>query len=514
MSFTTQIQRHSVRTKGRSLQRTINPLAKVQSQLRLQHKPLLRLIAFLGCLLSCYFLIGIFLLDMGEVIVTWAGPMSLGVAFVFTAYRIVITKPIVLWTPLPWFLLASAVYYGLGPTVYAFGNEDTLFHLRRFPADAHQLWRTNVLNACGTLIVLVCYVGCNNAHPRWCLSSSADGRRSEVANAARAAVVFLSVGLPTKYLFSLPHEFDLIDYLLPGGIQALANLTSLGLMMLSYLSTKRGGVWHLLFIVLLVAELIVSFLQFSKSAILIALIFASLGHFLARPRRLSLFRAGVVILVVFAAVQPLVIWCRQESVRQIGNARQMTLHDRADVLRLAIDELFATGTLSSGSTQLWWIRTGYAGVQAAAMSLYDNGYPGNSLSHAFYAVVPRLFWPEKPSMTEIGVDFCELLTGHRLASIGIGAFGEAYWNGGWMLVIPVCVYIGFLFAWLSREALLQMGSGNWLYLPCIFLGIAMGYRIDGWIVSSYVGSVAVYLVYLFFVSLVYCPRSVFQSRKA
>ena len=139
------------------------------------------------------------------------------------------------------------------------------------------------------------------------------------------------------------------------------------------------------------------------------------------------------------------------------------------------------------------------------MQAYDANSPGQSLSSVLSALIPRLLWPNKPDLTLVGEDFTELLWGNRDSSTGIGVFGEAYWNGGYGMVVLVCSGIGLLFVWLSRLALGVMHDRQWLFLPCVFIGMKVGFRIDGWILVDYVGTPLMIVGYFMILSLL--PRS-------
>ena len=101
----------------------------------------------------------------------------------------------------------------------------------------------------------------------------------------------------------------------------------------------------------------------------------------------------------------------------------------------------------------------YANAQAFAMHNYDEGHPGDSAKLALIAWIPRAVWPNKP-IIESGVGFHERMTGDSGPSFGVGFFAEAYWNGGWALVILVSAVVGWLFATLGAQIMNGVRSGN------------------------------------------------------
>src|SRR4051812_41891166 len=51
------------------------------------------------------------------------GPIMLGVGCTICAVACIKSRKENLWSPLPWFCLASVMFFGLGPLVYRFGPD-------------------------------------------------------------------------------------------------------------------------------------------------------------------------------------------------------------------------------------------------------------------------------------------------------------------------------------------------------------------------------------------------------
>jgi hypothetical protein len=51
-------------------------------------------------------------------------PLGMGVTLLYVAYRNVFHNHFLIWSPLPYFLVSCALYFGLGPTMYYLGSED------------------------------------------------------------------------------------------------------------------------------------------------------------------------------------------------------------------------------------------------------------------------------------------------------------------------------------------------------------------------------------------------------
>ncbi len=459
-------------------------------------RPLKQLAVALLVLVVAYLACGVLQKNSHDAPINAIGPIFLLLGCLRTAWSICKAEPMACWTPVPWFLAASAAYFGLGPLIYTFGQDEAVRHLDRVPLLADDLWRTNLLNAVGLLVISsVFLIGLGLTKPtRNRLRLGATGAAPHQAEAKAATLVFLAIGLPVKYLVALPYEFGLLDVMLPGSVYSLESFATLAVLTTAYLS-RTSTAWRTAFFCLFTLEVAVGLARFSKQAFLVVLILAALGRFLASRRRGELCLSIVVVSVTYIVLTPMVTWSRIELIDRVGNFYEAPLSLRFQVAGEAVQAL-RNGTLSEGQiAQAWWQRLCYANIQALVMRRHDAGHASDSLSLAVYSFIPRALWPGKPNMTRIGVEVTQLAYGHRGGSTGIGVFAEAYWNVGWAGVVGVSIYIGLLFAMLSRFALRTMQRGQWLYLPCIFIGIKMGFRLDGWFAADFVGTVFICVTY-------------------
>lgn len=453
-----------------------------------------QLLVVLLMLFTAYLTFDLFDSDELRDALNWIGPIVLLVACLMTGYRLVSRNPLLMWTPIPWFLAACGAFFGFGPLLYTFANGDTI-------AQANTLWavndtdlfRTNLLNVVGITVTAASFLALYK-HLRLNRISQVP-RIADKRTITIVTIVFLAVGIIVKYRFALPHEFGIAGQVLSGSVYSLAQLTTLSLAMLGYLATRRGGVWILILAIVLLCEASVDLLRFSKAALILTLIMPLLGCFLAKPKIKVLVIGALGIVCIYVLSTPIVGWGRLEVAESTGVFYRATLQQRLDVIHKGLATESIGGESSGSATQGWWSRLSYANAQAFAMHQYDEGRPGATLGMALYTFIPRILWPDKPLITGAGVDFTELIHGHRGSSTGVGIFGEAYWNGGWWLIVGMCICVGILFAILTRLALFYMRRLEVIYLPCIFLGMKMGFRVDGWIVGDYIGVSVIYAGY-------------------
>jgi hypothetical protein len=114
-------------------------------------------------------------------------------------------------------------------------------------------------------------------------------------------------------------------------------------------------------------------------------------------------------------------------------------------------------------------------------------------------------------LTKAGYDFAQVITGDRTTSLATGLFADGYYNGGWVMVIIVCCIAGGILAFLSRLALIIMQKKAFLLLPCVFMGMQMGFQLEGRFVTTYVGPSILFAAYFILALLLFVKKSKKES---
>ncbi len=217
----------------------------------------------------------------------------------------------------------------------------------------------------------------------------------------------------------------------------------------------------------------------SKQAIVLSVVPMALGYLLYRPGSRVLRLVPVLLFTSYLAANAYVEF-----------ARTQVLEGRSIGARLALARTYGSreegAERSPGIAYGWWARLNYANAQTFAMSEFDEGRPGASFRLAAIAWIPRLIWKDKP-IIESGVDFYNRLTGQSGVAFGIGYFGEAYWNGGWLFVVLTAVALGWIFSLITSWILKEMEMRNLWVLPIALLWMRSGMRADGWSHTEIVG---------------------------
>jgi hypothetical protein len=327
---------------------------------------------------------------------------------------------------------------------------------------------------------------------------------------------FLAIGVPIKYLLSLPYHFGLLNWVLPGSIEILSVFTGSAIILLFVLVHNGQPQYRLALYMLIGTEVIVSLMTFSKLAVIKTALTVLLGMYLSRPRsRTFIIGVGALMLGYVFFLAPFISYSRVgDNIYGVTSLGKLTT---------SLQEYQNTGPSGSSvadqgfESQGWWTRLNYAGAQSFAMDAYDNGRGGDSFSLAFYTLTPRFIFPDKPVMT-IGPYFNNLVTGNSGSASAPGLFAEAYWNGGWLYVVISCLYVGSIFAMLTVLSSFYITTRRLIFLPCIFISITTGLTPDSWFVATVVGGVvqcaALYFVLLYLVEPLTEPKRSLRKMKA
>jgi hypothetical protein len=441
------------------------------------------------------------------------GPAVLVASCALAAFYFVRKDALTIWTPMPWFLLAAAVYFGFGPLAYYFASQESVANMDSYyTVDESALLRTNLLNSLGMGLVCVSAAIGMMVLPVRRLAQVVFNDRE-----VRCVVLlFLAIGGTVKYVFALPYSLGLIPWILPGSVQHLSSLLTVTIILLFVLVHHGDKKFRWLLYPLIASELLSSAMTFSKLEVIMTMLAILLGRYLCRPNPKMLIGSLAVLVVIYALVLSPFFAFARIAVNVKG------VEDPWMLVTAAVE--YRSASIDSTSWQMpgvqgWWTRLAYANAQTFAMDAYDTGARGDTFTLIPYSLIPRWLYPEKPIMTT-GAEFNMLVTGSDQTMSAPGFFGEAYWNGGWMLVVAACISVGIAFTAFSRFSMRQMERQHYIYLPVVLIGMTMGLRPDDWFVPTVFGAsveaIGLYLVlrYLIIPGLRFMLRVFVSERKS
>jgi hypothetical protein len=423
------------------------------------------------------------------------GPVALAAGCLSGFFFLVKRYPLTIWSPLPWFLLTSAAFYGFGPLAYYFSTPETVdFMDGLYVMNDGSLLRTNLLNSvCIGIITLTAAILFMIAPLR------ADKARDyHHQSTKRLTLIFVLVAAPVKFFFVLPHITGALSYVLPGAIQHLSQFMGAAILLLFILIARGERRYIPLLAMLLLTEVGFGLIELSKTALIQTGLLMLLGFYLRRPNITVLIASGLCGALLYVTVlSPFVTFARIV----IGASSAKETAD-IDTAISAYDNIGRHDlAVLSPDVQGWWARLSYANVQAFAMERFDEGNRGTTFELLPYVLVPRIVASDKPLMTS-GIEFTQLLIGMEdTTHTGLGFFAESYWNGGWPLVLLTCVYVASVLVLMSRFAMRVMSNHEYAYVPIVLLGIQLALTgATDWFVATFAGGLveaAMWLLFLY-----------------
>ena len=405
------------------------------------------------------------------------------VFFGVLAFKLVQQRSQLVWSPMPWLLMATSVYFGFGPLLYFFGAKDAKDYCEAvWPVTLDDLYWVTLVNGIG--VALVFGVWWWRTRPMIHLQSIPFTHHGVV----RTMAIFYVIGLPARSI-TLLSEFGLINYTAPSFLGWFGNFSNMGLVLLTATAFRRGGAWWSLCSAMLLLDVVAALGTFGKMPIVLSVMPCLLGYMLYRPGVKSLLWVPIILFFTYLAGNSYVTYCRANG---WGGDTMATRIETAK-------SYFTSGQDAKQKeyeqSQNWWSRLNYANNQTFVMQDYKEGSPGNSFELALYAPIPRFLWPGKP-IIESGYELYHRLTGGETASFGIGFFVEAYWNGGWLYVILSSLVVGWILGTITLVIAKEQSIENYWVLPIALLWIKSGCGVSGWIHTEIVGPGVFTIIYI------------------
>lgn len=411
----------------------------------------------------------------------------------FVVYRLRVDH-LNIWCPLTWFCFGSSIAFGLGSSVWYWGSDELLYRLSTlYAVDDRRILDTNILNLVAILFVIVGYIVANLIAVSVLKWSSSPRERCHSVESMRWLVRVSSVLAIPYNVFYLPYLWGVSPWVLPGVVLQLHVINYIlvfGLAALWGAGAIQYRGWALAVACLLFLAAVPSF---GKSAMIAPFMIMTVGVYWGNRNVITLVNGAAVTLVLLTLViSPLSALGRNSS-----GERNEASFSIADRFKLLPQSLGVYGAGSSGlddeedlnQLEIFLARNSFTNVQSFQIDAYNGGEAGDSFADFFIALVPRVIWPEKPIITNVGLEFDALVKGlpTTASSLAPTFNGEAYWNGGWLFVIVVSSLIGVQFAHFSLASRKFLGKSDYRFLVVGLYGVQYGLSLEAWVIPKYVG---------------------------
>lgn len=225
-----------------------------------------------------------------------------------------------------------------------------------------------------------------------------------------------------------------------------------------------------------------------------------MGEILARRKLFSLHFVSKVIFIGGLIVYPVIF-------NYLGKNRS-SLAGRQEKLEIVLQEGTKIGETDDGETLLG--RLNVLGQMSNIVNLTEKKglYQGYTLSYFAFVFIPRVFWPEKPTLdagqwfaVEIGRSYYKK-SGKANSSINMTVPGEMYLNFGWPGLIIGCVLFGIfiskIWSWVNGEDIFSWTFRFYL----LFLGM-FSLGSDLMVIPQLIAYILIYKTILFIKSTIF-----------
>ncbi len=403
-------------------------------------------------------------------LLNFIGPLALGIILATSTWRMLQANATNIWTPLFWFRVSTTVYFSVGNCFVYFAGDASLDSITAYYAfDDTEFWNVNFLVTVSVLIILGAARLTLNATGNFFSSDRpAPVETSTAASTARLrwAIFFLVCGAVVELTVGMPHRFGWVA-VIPSSI-GVFEFSRSGLALLVY----HGLVSRSRKVLLVAAGLagmltLYHALSFSKQSILLVLLACGIPLVWVKPKASRVLSILLVMVVVYFVSVPFVTFGRNVA----GYERSIAARFDSVSTYVAQD--------SEKSRRSAFIRLCYVHPAAFAMSLYDSGSEAHWPPLLAATLVPRVIWPDKPIITDIGTQFNVLATGNPNSASSPGIFADSYWAMGWMGVFVFLTPLGILFGIVTAFVRARLRERDWAFLPLASFGLFMGARVDG-----------------------------------
>lgn len=439
----------------------------------------------------------------------YVGPVVLSVIVGWAIYLMVLTNRHTLWSPLLWYRIGVVGYLGVGSLVTLFLNDETRAMLATFfdfyPRD---VLKFNIVVALfhATLLVFVAGI----VGPLRARSLSRHTLKFiSPCNLTTETIgfTFLGVGTAVNYLLIYPVTLEVIQLNLPNIVIQVGQFAYVGYFLVGYWALRNDRRrWFWAVFALTAIDSIVGVIQLSKYAAMFPALMLPLAYLYHKVtfRRLALVVA--IMVPYYFVVADIVTEARGLVIRnEYGRA---VLSDTIQVLNARASGIDQT-RVNDPEYQIGWARLSYVNAGSFAISLYDQGIPGDTLRDIFIVWIPRIVYPDKPIITDIGRDFTFRANGNYNSSTSPSIPAEGYWTFGWLGVGLFAALCAPVLALWSIYNVVALQRESWHLLLVVALGLRTGSRIDGMLVPDIVGPISAAVVLhliLYFANRLLPPR--------
>lgn len=446
---------------------------------------------FFSALVTLWFAIGMGALPGSEDWINTIGLAAFSIVLAWAGYRQMKLNVASIWTPIIWYRVALLSYYGVGSLVPLWTNAETQELMKGFYSYfPYEIVKLNLIITTFNLVFLtavkILFIAISNSSV---IKSTKDRKFINPSNFNMIAFgsMCLIVGSAINYLVIFPQVVGWINLSFFSTVSSFSVLSWLGYFMVIFwgLENKRREfiIWPIAFAL---GECVIGFYAMSKSVMLMPLVMIGIAFIYHRRSlfRITLFAVCFVTLFMFLA--PIVTHVRDMNGKYYDGAVSAK-----DIPGLYVS-YFTTGRESDqyADVETGWMRLSFVNAGTFVINQYDHGMPGNSYRYLPVVWIPRIIFPDKPIITDVGRELSYAANGNYNSSSSAGLAAEAYWNGGWLYTVGLAILLALVFGLWTIYSYEVIQRKAWHLFFIVLIGMRMAIRVDGAFVSDIVGPIA------------------------
>lgn len=413
--------------------------------------------------------------------------------------------------PLAWFIMGSGIYFGLGAV---FGGLRVHPYTEQvFGTSTLYLSHVNLLNAWSVLIVVG--VAIAFGWYRGSIWQTQEGSSAQQQNFLLHTVFHLvlifAIACVCLKLFFFPVAENLLIRSIIGKLTLFLPACFLLLGMLWY-SIKQP--FKLVALTLFIVDISSGILTFSKYQVVYSILAFITGICINRTswKFMLLMLSGMGL--IFAMINLTITLGRAHLAYDAQNTLATRIEILQDVCKALLDPkaIFLTkgpqlntqlnlNEMKKLEEQVRAIgrRIEVASIQGYLINEYNNDRPGNTLSNFWVTFVPRIVWPQKPIITNLGGELHMKYyndPSQIYSALAPTYSAEAYWNYGPLGVVLVSILLGLAIGWLTQYSFLAVYGTRLEYFIIAFPAVIWACFVESWLVSSYLGEFMILIAVL------------------
>jgi hypothetical protein len=404
----------------------------------------------------------------------------------YAAFALVVQNVYMIVTPIPWLYVGFSLYFGVGALVWPFGDAITIAYIQRatrLPIDAFGLYRANLMSCAGIALISLFLILFDRVLG-WAKRAPLQTLKLDMAQGIPAFWAMILVGGVVKYLILIPASFGSAFVVVPSVIAQLSVFLQAAI--IAGFLLVANGARHLrpVLSVLILTELMSGFMSGSKSAILFVILSTIIGWCVSsRSLRGPGLLGGLTILFYSQFLTPYISYVRSRFERG-GTTSFATFSSATSEF---LDGARTIEYLDVGA-RMWWARLSFASYQNFALREYDFGRPGESLNEIMWALVPRIFFPDKQSVG-YGAQLSDILNPGSSAwtLTSMTWLAEGYWNLGITGLVLVCFGAALILSLFTRIIVSTFLQGQIAFALITVLSIQTAISVESWYVQTYIG---------------------------